>query len=58
MSDDLNNRGAADRQRINIGEQHEITYWSKQFNVTPEKLKEAVQSVGPMATDVEKKLKG
>jgi len=58
MADDLKNRGPADRARINVNEAHEVKYWAEKYNVTPESLKKAVREVGPMAADVEKKLKG
>lgn len=54
MSDDLNNRGAQDRQRVNINEEHEILYWTGALDVTPEELRQAVKEVGPMADDVRK----
>lgn len=52
MSDDLNKRGAQDRQRVNINEEHEVRYWTDALNVTPEQLRKAVKEVGPMADDV------
>ena len=58
MPDDLTNRGAADAQRINMNERHEVEYWTKKYGVTAERLKKAVEEAGPMAKDVEKKLKG
>jgi len=27
MADDLTNRGARDRSRINVNEEHEVRYW-------------------------------
>lgn len=56
MSDDLTQRGAPDRARINTREAHEVEYWSKKYQVSPEQLKKAVEEVGPMAADVEKRL--
>lgn len=57
MSDDLSKRGAADRTRINIHEEHELRYWSEKFSITPDEVKKAVGSAGVMAADVEKHLK-
>jgi hypothetical protein len=57
MSDDKNKRGPEDRARINITENYEVQYWTEKFGVTPEQLRNAVQQVGPMATDVEQALK-
>jgi hypothetical protein len=54
MPDDLKNTGKADDIRINIHQDHEVSYWSKELGVTPEKLKAAVAAVGPMVKDVKK----
>jgi hemerythrin superfamily protein len=53
MADNLSLRGEQDRQRINVHEAHEVSYWSKKFGVTAAKLQEAVASVGVMASAVE-----
>ncbi len=55
--DDKNNRGGSDRKRIDINEDYELRDWSDKFNVSKEKLKEAVEAVGTYADDVEKYLK-
>jgi hypothetical protein len=57
MTDDLSKRGAQDRTRINIHEDHEIRYWTQKFGVSQDQLKAAVQKVGPSAAAVEKELK-
>jgi len=31
MADDTNNRGAQDRGRINVNEDHEIRYWTRHW---------------------------
>jgi uncharacterized protein DUF3606 len=49
MSDDKTNRGAADRNRINIHEEYEVRDWSKRLGVSPEELKKAIQQVGTSA---------
>lgn len=56
MSDDLKNRGAQDRSRINVNETHELRYWSKELGVTDEQLCNAVQAVGVSATAVREHL--
>ena len=33
MSDDLKNRGAQDRSRISMREEHEVRYWTKALGV-------------------------
>ena len=56
MTDHLQNRGAADRSRINVHEAHEVRYWTKALDVTEEQLKAAVAQVGVMAADVRRQL--
>lgn len=56
MSDDLTNRGPADRDRINIHERWEVTYWCKHFGCTEQQLVAAVKAVGVMASDVKRHL--
>jgi hypothetical protein len=46
MPDDMQDRGAQDRARINIHQEFELRYWSKRFGVTADELKAAVQKVG------------
>ncbi len=55
-SDDLSNRGPKDRARVNTSEAWELKYWTKEFGVTEAQLVAAVKAVGPMVTDVRKKL--
>lgn len=57
MSDDLSERGSADRVRVNVNEEHERRYWSTKFGVSEQALRDAVARVGVMADDVEKALK-
>ena len=52
MADDKSKAGKADRIRINVNEDYELRDWAKKFGVSPERLKEAVKKVGPMAQDV------
>lgn len=56
MSDNLKNRGEQDRLRINVHEEHEVRYWTKELNITREQLEGAVKAVGAMAADVRKQL--
>ena len=53
MPDNLQDRGPADRARVNVHEAHELRYWTKRFNCTADQLKAAV---GIMATNVEQHL--
>ena len=54
--DNKQDRGPADRARINIHEPYELQYWSKELNVTPEELKKAVEQKGVMVSDVRRHL--
>ena len=44
---------AADKLRIAISQPYEVRYWSKQFKITPAKLKAAVAAAGHSAKKVE-----
>lgn len=57
MADNLNKTGRPDDIRINIHEDYEVRYWSHQFRVPPEAIKQAVHSVGPMVQDVKRHLR-
>ena len=57
MSDDTRIRGASDRQRINLSQEHEVRYWTERFGVTRDELQRAVEVVGPMAAAVEQQLR-
>jgi Protein of unknown function (DUF3606) len=56
MADDATKRDYRDRNRINIHEDYELRYWTKEPGVTPEKLKQTIEKVGVMATEVRKAL--
>lgn len=56
MSDNLNNRGAQDRTRISLSEEHEVRYWTAALGVTVEELKRAVDKVGHSADAVRNEL--
>lgn len=56
MPDDTTNRGAADRARINVHEDHEVAYWTKALGVSADELRKLVEKVGPMAEEVRKQL--
>ena len=42
--------------RINIGQAHEVGYWTAKWGCTVQQLRDAVSAVGPMMRDVQKKL--
>jgi hypothetical protein len=52
MPDDLGRKGPEDPKKINIGQPHEIEYWTKELGVSEEKLREAVKAKGPLVKDV------
>ena len=56
MADNPKKRDYRDRDRINVHEDYELQYWTKELGVTPEKLKQTVEKVGVMVTDVRKAL--
>ncbi len=49
-------RGPRDASRIAMQEDYEVQYWTKKFGVSKAELQAAVDSVGHMAVDVQKKL--
>lgn len=57
MSDDKSNRGPADAKRVNINEEYEVRYWTKEFGISEDRLREAVKRVGVMADDVRAELR-
>jgi len=52
MSDDLTKRGEPDRARINMKEPHEVSYWTKELDVTADELLQATQVAGSTAAAV------
>ena len=58
MPDNPDIRGGADRQRINVDQEHEVRYWTENLGVSADELRRAVQQVGPMANAVRQHLHG
>jgi Protein of unknown function (DUF3606) len=56
MADDLKQTGKPDDARINVEQEHELRYWADKFGVSQERLRQAVQSAGPMVKDVQRHL--
>jgi hypothetical protein len=56
MADDLKQTGRQDDQRINVEQDHELSYWSKELGVSREQLRQAVQTAGPLVKDVRQHL--
>ncbi|WP_081721058.1 DUF3606 domain-containing protein [Pseudoxanthomonas suwonensis] len=56
MSDDRNNPGRPDRDRINLNEDYEVRYWTEALGVSEQELRDAVQAVGSTAEAVRRHL--
>ena len=56
MADDKTKRGPADRLRINVNEDYELTYWTNELGVSEARLRQLVHSHGVMAADIRKAL--
>lgn len=56
MADSLQNRGPADRAKINVHESWEVDYWTKELGVSEEKLIAAVLAAGPAVKSVRQHL--
>jgi hypothetical protein len=54
--DDLKKKGPQDRSKINMHEDYEVKYWTKELGVSKEKLQKAVDEVGNSAAAVRKEL--
>jgi len=58
MSDNKNQRGRQDRDRIALSEDYEVRHWTKELGVSREELEEAVKSVGNSAERVRQHFAG
>jgi Protein of unknown function (DUF3606) len=56
MADDLKNRGAADRSRVNVHEDYEVRYWTEKWSVSKEQLVDAVKKAGVAVDAVAREL--
>lgn len=57
MADDKTLRGPHDASRIALGEDYEVTYWTKRFGITEDQLRKATKAVSTSADAVERHLK-
>jgi hypothetical protein len=55
--DDKTKTGSPDSKLINVNENYEVEYWTKELGCSKEKLKEAVDAVGTSAAAVREYLK-
>jgi hypothetical protein len=58
MSDNKGNRGAPDRDRIDINDPDEVRNWTQSLGVSKEELQRAVQAAGDRAEKVREFLRG
>jgi len=49
---DHSKHAPADPTRINIENDEEVRYWCREFRVTPDALRDAVEKGGPLTDDV------
>jgi hypothetical protein len=54
--DDLKKKGPADRSKINLNEDYEVNYWTKELGISKDKLQKVVNKVGSSADAVRKEL--
>jgi hypothetical protein len=54
--DDLKKKGPADRSKINMNEDYEVKYWTKELGISKDKLQKVVNKVGSSADAVRKEL--
>lgn len=52
MADNLQDLRPADRLRINISEELELEWWSKELGVAPEELRTAVKMLSAKSADI------
>jgi hypothetical protein len=46
MADNLQDKGATDRARINLTEDYEVKYWTRKFGITEAQLQQAAEKAG------------
>jgi hypothetical protein len=56
MPDNLTKKGPAERNKIAMGEEHEVQYWTRYFGVSRTEPQAAVNKVGNSLTAVRKQL--
>lgn len=58
MPDNTKITGPQDPNTINLGQKHEIAYWTQALGVSEAMLRAAVAAVGNKVADVRRRLKG
>jgi|GraSoiStandDraft_24_1057298.scaffolds.fasta_scaffold2536133_1 hypothetical protein len=56
MADDKTQRAPRDPDRVSLDDDRELAYWTAQFDITRERLEEAVSAVGNSAEQVRRYL--
>lgn len=56
MSDDLSKRGPQDRSKINVNEEWEVRWWTKELGVSESELRAAVKAAGTSVSAVKRHL--
>jgi hypothetical protein len=56
MPDNLKDRGAQDRSRVNIHEEHEVRYWTEKWGVTKDQMAKAIERAGVSVQAVAREL--
>ena len=56
MTDNLTKRHQPDRSKINMHEDFEVKYWTKELGVSKEQLQRAVDKVGNSAAAVRREI--
>lgn len=56
MSDDKSKTGSPDRDRINLSEDYEVQYWTKELGVSEQELRDVVNAVGDTSSAVRERL--
>jgi uncharacterized protein DUF3606 len=54
--DNLTKKDQPDRSKINMHEDYEVKYWTKELGVTRGRLQKAIEKVGNSASAVRKEL--
>jgi 3-oxoacyl-[acyl-carrier-protein] synthase III len=54
--DNLKKKGTADRSKINMHEEYEVEYWTKELGISRDELQRVVDKVGNSAAAVRKEL--
>ena len=56
MADNRQNRGEPDRSRVNLDEDYEVSYWTKELGVTADELRRLVKKHNGSVAKIRKAL--